>query len=105
MSPDERRECEQEGMRQVRAHERHEARIRADVAAMDHEAEDMVPATWGGLLTILEAHYPEDVFDGSSGDPGPHIIALCRAVERLAAFIEQQVPGSQVHRGSGLVIT
>lgn len=79
-----------------------EAKIRA---AMEVVTENMVPATWDGLLTILEAHYPEDVFDGSSGDPGAHIVALCRAIERLATFIEEQIPGSQVYRASGMVVT
>lgn len=38
--------------------------------------------TWKGLLWILNEHYPADVFDGSSGDPGPTIVALTREVER-----------------------
>lgn len=41
--------------------------------------------TWRGLISLLDKHYPPDVFDGSSDDPGPRIIALTREVERLRA--------------------
>lgn len=39
--------------------------------------------TWAGLMSLLDQHYPPDTFDGSSGDPGPRIIALTREVGRL----------------------
>lgn len=66
---------------------------------------EVVPATWDGLMAILESYYPESIFIGESGDPGAHIIALTRAIDRLASFIEGQIPGSQVYRASGLVVT
>lgn len=39
--------------------------------------------SWQGLMGILAEHYPPDVVDGSSGDPGPQIVALTRAVDQL----------------------
>ncbi len=39
--------------------------------------------TWVGLISLLDEHYPPDVFDGSSGDPGPTIIRLIREIDRL----------------------
>jgi hypothetical protein len=41
--------------------------------------------SWAGLMTLLNEHYPEDVFvgDGRSGDPGPVIVALLRENDRL----------------------
>ena len=41
--------------------------------------------TWAGLMEALDRLYPPDVVDGSSGDPGPRIVVLCREVERLQA--------------------
>lgn len=80
----------------------------SEIERMMDAADEAVPivfASWDGLLEILETHYPESVFTGESGDPGAHIIALTRAVERLATWIEQNVAGSQVYRASGLVVT
>lgn len=42
--------------------------------------------TWDGLMSILDEHYPPDVFVGGSADPGPRLIALMREVERLRAM-------------------
>lgn len=39
--------------------------------------------SWDGLMSILDDHYPADVFDGSSGDPGPRIIVLIREIDRI----------------------
>lgn len=39
--------------------------------------------TWSGLMGIIDEHYPGDVVDGSSGDPGPRIVALLREVAAL----------------------
>jgi hypothetical protein len=39
--------------------------------------------TWDGLMEILDEHYPPEVFDGSSGDPGARIVVLLREVDRL----------------------
>lgn len=66
---------------------------------------EVAVASWDGLLAILEQHYPERVFTGESGDVGAHLVALARANERMAAFIESQIPGAQVYRASGLVVT
>lgn len=53
----------------------------------DHE--DMVTADWNGLLTILDTHYPPDVFTGESGDAGPRLIVLTRELSRLRAENER----------------
>lgn len=48
------------------------------------DAVPLVPATWDGLLRILDAHYPADIFvGGDTADPGPRIVALSREVARL----------------------
>ena len=39
--------------------------------------------TWNGLISLLDKHYPADIFDGSSGDPGPRTVALIREIGRL----------------------
>lgn len=39
--------------------------------------------SWEGLMSLLDAHYPPDIFGGASGDPGPRIVALTRQVDRL----------------------
>ncbi len=36
--------------------------------------------TWDGLISLLDRHYPADIFDGSSGDPGPRIVVLIRTI-------------------------
>ncbi len=40
--------------------------------------------TWRGLMSLLDEHWPADVFDGSpdDGDPGPRIVFLVRQVNR-----------------------
>ena len=53
------------------------------LAALGHG--DCVPRSWAGLNTLLDDHYPPDVFTGSSGDKGPRIVALTRALERAEA--------------------
>lgn len=37
--------------------------------------------SWPGLMSLLDERYPPEVFDGSSGDEGPRIVALVREVE------------------------
>jgi hypothetical protein len=46
--------------------------------------------TWRGLMTLLDEHWPADVFDGSSndGDPGPRIVALMRQVDLLRRQVD-----------------
>lgn len=70
----------------------------AIVAALDaaDEAVPVLPVTWDGLLAHLDAHYPAEVFDGSSGDEGARIAVLARKlaeaesrhVERMAPAVE-----------------
>lgn len=43
--------------------------------------------TWAGLMSLLDTHYPPDLVDGSSGDPGPRTIVLIREVDRLKALL------------------
>lgn len=38
----------------------------------------MVPATWHGLMAILDRYYPEAVFTGESGNLGAQVIVLTR---------------------------
>lgn len=47
---------------------------------------ELVPATWQGLQRILADRYPDDIFTGESGDPGPQLLAALREVERLRDF-------------------
>jgi hypothetical protein len=44
--------------------------------------------TWQGLMSLLDEHYPSEVFDGSSGDDGPRIVSLVREIERLRREVE-----------------
>lgn len=39
--------------------------------------------TWDGLISTLDRHYPPDIVDGSSGDPGPRLVVLLREVAAL----------------------
>ena len=41
--------------------------------------------SWRGLMSLLDEHWPADVFDGSSddSDPGPRIVFLIRQVDLL----------------------
>ena len=41
--------------------------------------------SWPGLLAFLDRVYPESVFDGASGDPGPQIVLLTRALGKAQA--------------------
>lgn len=47
------------------------------------EAENERLQTWDGMMSVLDEHYPADVFDGSSGDPGSRIVSLMREVDLL----------------------
>jgi len=53
---------------------------RGDVAALADRVLGVV-GTWQGLMSLLDEYYPPEVFDGSSGDEGPRIVALLRAVD------------------------
>lgn len=50
-------------------------------------AEGARPPTWAELMSILDTHYPADIFDGSSGDPGPRLVRLVREIDEQAAEI------------------
>lgn len=39
--------------------------------------------TWSGLMSLLDEHYPAEVFDGSSGDLGARIVTLTRALDAV----------------------
>lgn len=43
--------------------------------------------SWAGLMSLLDEHYPADVFTGRSQDVGPQIIALIREIDRLRAQV------------------
>lgn len=63
-------------------------RQRAEAA----EAERDRLRTWPGLMETLAQHYPPDIIDGSSGDPGPQIITLAREVDRLREAVDHWLP-------------
>lgn len=41
--------------------------------------------SWAGLMSLLDGHWPDAVFRGTSGDPGPTIVFLLRQVDQLKA--------------------
>lgn len=41
--------------------------------------------SWAGLMSLLDEHWPDAVFRGTSGDPGPTIVFLLRQVDQLKA--------------------
>jgi Domain of unknown function (DUF3850)/Antitoxin VbhA len=59
--------------------------------------------SWDWLMAVLAVHYPPDVVDGSSGDPGPRIVALAREVDRLRREAEGAVSVSAEMVGMDLV--
>jgi len=40
-------------------------------------------SSWDMLMEILNEHYPADIFNGSSGDPGPQIAVKIREINAL----------------------
>ena len=46
-------------------------------------------SSWDGLMSVLDEHYPADVFNGSSGDPGARIVVLVREIDRLRAALRK----------------
>lgn len=51
--------------------------------------------TWDGIMSLLDEHYPTDIFphfagkpDNPDRDPGPRILSLIREVDRLRADAE-----------------
>jgi len=51
-------------------------RLRAEVDRLN---------SWEGMMSVLDADYPPDVFVGTSGDPGPRIVVLTRALSEARA--------------------
>lgn len=49
--------------------------------------------TWAGLMELLDAEYPADVFptepDRAARDPGPRIVSLLRQLDRLRDLAEE----------------
>lgn len=43
--------------------------------------------SWDGLMSLLDEHYPEDIFptliDGPDRDPGPRIVSMLRTINRI----------------------
>jgi hypothetical protein len=78
----------------------HEPNCSTRAVAVPAETRDdeqrTVPATWSGLMQILDEHYPADVFVGDKeADPGARIVALVRKLDELtnrrnAALVEVQ---------------
>jgi hypothetical protein len=62
---------------------------------VDPVADRTVPATWAGLMQLLDEHYPADVFVGGEGaDPGAQIVALVRRLDesrRLNDILQRYV--------------
>ena len=57
------------------------ASVRADRDRLAAELAEL--HTWRGLMTLLDEHWPADVFDGSSNDPGARIVVLMREIDLL----------------------
>jgi len=66
------------------------ASVRADRDRLAAELAEL--HTWRGLMSLLDEHWPADVFDGRSndGDPGPRIVALMRQVHLLRTELEKE---------------
>ena len=47
-----------------------------------------VPADWHGLMRILDAHYPADVFTGESGGVGARLVVALRELDRYRSETE-----------------
>ena len=45
--------------------------------------------SWAGLMSLLDEHWPDAVFRGSSGDPGPTIVFLLRQIDRLREEVDR----------------
>lgn len=62
-----------------------------DVRALITELERL--HSWEGLMSLVDEHYPTDIFphfagapDNPDRDPGPRILSLLREVERLRSY-------------------
>ena len=62
--------------------------------------------SWRGLMSQLDEHYPADIFDGSSDDPGAQLISTIRLVDcwrraamlcwKMADWFARNEPGTPV---------
>ena len=57
------------------------ATIAADVERLVGEVTRL--HSWEGLMSLLDEHYPADIFTATSQDSGPRIVALMREIDRL----------------------
>jgi hypothetical protein len=53
--------------------------------------------SWQGLMSLLDEHWPAEIFKGSSGDPGPTIVFLVREVDRLRREVEFEANALETH--------
>lgn len=74
------------------------------VAALEELAEfalGRVEKSWLGLHCILDEIYPRDIFTGASGDPGPKMVVLTRALgeaEARAKKVEEELERAERER-------
>ena len=56
--------------------------------------------TWDGLMSLLDEHYPSDVFvgGGADSDPGPRIVGLMRELDEARARVAALEAGIARHR-------
>ena len=55
--------------------------------------------TWDGLMSLLDEHYPSDVFvGGAESDPGPRIVGLVRELDAARARVAALEAGIAEHR-------
>ena len=59
------------------------ASVRADRDRLAAELAEL--HTWRGLMSLLDEHWPADVFAGSSDDPGARIAVFMREIDLLRA--------------------
>ena len=45
--------------------------------------------TWKGLMSLVDEHYPADLVDGSSGDPGPRLVVMLRELDKAKAEVKR----------------
>lgn len=67
--------------RQVHALQSDNANLIQHVDSLESELASL--RSWDGLIELLNDHWPAETFNGSSGDPGPTIVALIRVIDGL----------------------
>ena len=73
----------------------------ADLATSHEALREQLRATqtWDGVMAFLDREYPPDVFDGSSGDPGPRIVVLMRELRATQTERDELRHGYDVLHG------